>query len=300
MNEPVSIDEAADLRSGKGHKDENFPVASFILKKAHRAPIMAFYRFARTADDVADHPAASAEEKLELLDGMRAALAGERDDNPEALELRQVCVDRRLSATHGLELLIAFKQDVTKTRYASWRELMDYCRYSASPVGRFVLDVHGESRDLWPANDALCTALQVINHLQDCAGDYRDLDRVYLPSEELQAGGTGVDALAAPATSPALRKVIVDCARRTQELLDVSRPFAAGIKDRRLAYEVALIQRLAESLAARLVRQDPVATRVKHQAWDVLGLAALAAADRITGRGRRAHDAAAPLSGEAR
>ena len=288
MNEPVSIDDAADLRSGKGHKDENFPVASFILNKAHRAPIMAFYRFARTADDVADHPAASVEEKLELLDGMRAALAGERDDSPEALELRQVCAERGLPITHGLELLIAFRQDVTKTRYASWRELMDYCRYSASPVGRFVLDVHGESRDLWPANDALCTALQVINHLQDCSNDYRDLDRVYLPTEELEAGGSGVEALAARKASPALRRVIVDCARRTQALLDVSRPFAAGIRSRRLAYEVALIQRLAESLAARLVRQDPVAMRVKHRPWDVLGLAALAGVDRLTARRRDA------------
>ena len=296
--EPSAVGEAADLRSGKGHKDENFPVASFILTREHRAPILAFYRFARTADDVADHAAASPEEKLELLEGMRASLAGERDDSPEAVALREVLAERKLSPVHGMDLLVAFKQDVTKSRYASWRELMDYCRYSASPVGRFVLDVHGEDRALWPANDALCTALQVINHLQDCGKDHAELDRTYLPTEELEAAGTSLEALAAPRAPAALRRVIVDCARRTQGLLDRSRPFAAGIRDGRLAYEVALIQRLAESLAARLMAKDPLSQRVHHRPWEVLGLAGLAAADRITGRGRRAV-AALAAAGEA-
>ncbi|HEY5410021.1 MAG TPA: squalene/phytoene synthase family protein, partial [Caulobacteraceae bacterium] len=152
-------------------------------------------------------------------------------------------------------------------------------------VGRFVLDVHGESRDLWPANDALCSALQVINHLQDCAKDYAELDRVYLPEDALAEAGTSVEALAAPRASPALRGVISGLARRTAELLDLSRPFAAGIRDGRLAYEVALIQRLAESLTAWLERRDPLSDQVHHKPWNVAGLAALALADRVTGRG---------------
>ena len=280
------MSEAAELRTGKGHKDENFPVASFILKPEHRGPVMAFYRFARTADDVADHATASEDEKLALLEAMRATLAGERDDSPEALGLRRVLGERGLSAQHGFDLLKAFTQDVTKRRYASWAELMDYCRYSASPVGRFVLDVHGESQALWPANDALCSALQVINHLQDCAKDYANLDRVYLPEDELAEAGTGVRALAAPAATPELKGVIAALARRTAGLLDVSRPFAAGIGDGRLAYEVALIQRLAESLTGWLEARDPLSQRVHHRPWDVAGLAALALVDRITGRGR--------------
>ena len=280
------MSDAAALQTGKGHKDENFPVASFILKPEHRAPVMAFYRFARVADDVADHATASEAEKLELLGAMRATLAGERGDNPEALALRRVLDERRLSPQHGFDLLTAFTQDVTKRRYASWAELMDYCRYSASPVGRFVLDVHGESRALWPANDALCSALQVINHLQDCAKDYLNLDRVYLPEDELARAGTDVLALAAPRASPELRGVICGLARRTAGLLDASRPFAAGIQDGRLAYEVALIQRLAESLTAWLVVRDPLSQRVHHRPWEVAGLAVLAMADRINGRGR--------------
>ena len=277
------MSEAADFRTGKGHKDENFPVASFILKPAHRGPIMAFYRFARTADDVADHAVATSDEKLALLEAMRATLAGESDENPEALALREVLTERGLSPEHGFDLLTAFRQDATKARYADWDDLIDYCRHSASPVGRFVLDVHGESRELWPANDALCNALQVINHLQDCADDYRELDRIYLPEAALAAAG-GVQALAAPSASPALRGLIADLARQTQGLLDQSRPFAAGIRDGRLAYEVALIQRLAESLTARLIRFDPLSERVHHRPWEVIGLALAAGADRLFGR----------------
>ena len=281
------MSEAAAFRTGKGHKDENFPVASFILKPVHRAPIMAFYRFARTADDVADHATLSEAEKLQMLGAMGATLAGDSDANPEALVLRAVLAERGLPDIHGLDLLKAFTQDVTKRRYADWAELMDYCRYSASPVGRFVLDVHGESRDLWPANDALCSALQVINHLQDCAKDHAEIDRVYLPEDQLARAGTSVQALAAPGATPELKGVIADLARRTAELLDRSRPFASSIRDGRLAYEVALIQRLAESLTAWLETRDPLSERVHHRPWNVAGLAAMALADRLTGRGRK-------------
>jgi squalene synthase HpnC len=248
--------------------------------------VMAFYRFARTADDIADHPDLSPSERLAHLEPMRATLAGESDADAPALALRQAQIAAGVDAIHGLDLLTAFRQDATRTRYADWAALMDYCRYSAMPVGRFVLDVHGESRGTWPASDALCAALQVINHLQDCAKDYRELDRVYLAQDELAAAGTGVEALAADHASPALRSVIVSMARRTQGLLDISRPFAAQIKDGRLAYEVALIQRLAEDLTARLITHDPLSQRVHHRPIEMAGLAILAAGDRIGGRGR--------------
>jgi len=274
----------AELAPRKTHKQENFPVASFILKPQHRAAIMAFYRFARTADDIADHPSLAPDEKLDHLEAMRATLAGERDDDAPSLALRRVLVECRLEATHGLDLLHAFRQDSTQTRYADWAALMDYCRYSAMPVGRYVLDVHGEDRATWPASDALCAALQVINHLQDCGKDYRELDRVYLGQQELTAAGTNVEALAEGRASPALRSVIVDMARKTQGLLDQSRGFASQIKDGRLAYEVALIQRLAEDLTARLIAHDPLSERVHHRPIEILPLAFLAATDRIGGR----------------
>ena len=275
---------AADFAPRKGHREENFPVASFIIKPRHRAAIMAFYRFARTADDVADHPSLSADMRLAQLELMRATLAGETDDDAVSLALRKTLADRGLDADHPLDLLAAFRQDVVKSRYADWAELMDYCRYSAAPVGRFVLDVHGEARATWPASDALCAALQVINHLQDCAEDYRELNRVYLAGDALAAAKTNVEALAAPSASPALRSVIVAMARRTEQLLNRSAGLAGQVRDRRLAFEVALIQRLAEGLTARLIARDPLSERVRHRPLEVLGLAILAGKDQIAGR----------------
>jgi phytoene/squalene synthetase len=152
--------------------------------------------------------------------------------------------------------------DVTKLRYRDWDDLMGYCTYSAMPVGRFVLDVHGADRSTWPANDALCAALQIINHLQDCGKDYRDLDRVYVPLYVLAANGARVEELGRDAASPALRRCINQLAVRTGRLLDASAPFSTRINDFRLAMEVAVIQALARRLTAMLTARDPLSERV--------------------------------------
>ena len=262
----------AELQSGKGHKDENFPVASFLLAPKNRAPVMAFYKFVRAADDVADSATASAEDKLALLEQMRASLMGESDAIPEGVALRDIQAERGLSPVHALDLLEAFRRDCTKLRYADWDELIDYCRYSAMPVGRFVLDVHGEPQSLWPANDALCAALQVINHLQDCAKDYREINRVYIPEPLLAQAGIGVEALAQTRANPALAGVIAGLARRNAELLNTSRPFARGIRDSRLSLEVDLIQTLADDLNTRLMTRDPLSQPVHHSKTDVMAL----------------------------
>jgi len=252
------------LQSGKGHKDENFPVASFLIAARHRPAVLAFYRFVRFADDIADHATALPDEKLRLLEEMRATLVGDSDASPEGINLRVVLAEKNLTPVHALDLLEAFRRDVTKLRYRDWDDLLDYCRYSAMPVGRFVLDVHGESRDAWPANDALCAALQIINHLQDCAKDYRALNRVYIPEDALAAAGTQAQALAAPAASPALKSVIAGLARKNAGLLDKSRSFARQLGGARLALEVDLIQTLAEDLNAKLIRRDPLSQTVHH------------------------------------
>jgi len=267
------MSERASLASGKGHRDENFPVASLLIAPRHRPAVMAFYRFARAADDIADHPSAPPEDKLHRLEAMRASLAGDADADAAAVALRLVCQARAFPAAHGLDLLEAFRRDVTKLRYADWPELMDYCRYSAAPVGRYVLDVHGEPRDLWPANDALCSALQIINHLQDCAKDYRSIRRVYIPTDALAGTGATIEDLAAPAASPALRRTIVGLAERCHDLLAIAKPFAAGIASRGLALEVAAIQRLAESLTDRLLTRDPLSERVHHSKTEAATLA---------------------------
>jgi squalene synthase HpnC len=275
---------AATLTSGKGHRDENFPVASRLISPRHRPPIMAFYRFARAADDIADHPTTSDADKLVGLTTMAGGLTGARDDEPTALALRETIRAHDLDPRHALDLLAAFEQDVTRLRYANWGELIDYCRLSAMPVGRFVLDVHGEPRSVWPKSDALCAALQVINHLQDCAKDYRDLNRVYIPADALAAAGATVEELDAPAASPALRRVITELAERTDALLDDAEGFSQAIADRRLAIEVAVIHRLARDLTRRLMRRDPLSQRVHHRPIEALAIAGIAAAKRAFGR----------------
>lgn len=252
----------SELNSGKGHSDENFPVASWLLKREYRGPILTFYTFARAADDIADHASAPEAEKLARLADMRAGLDGEGAS--EAMALAEAAKARGLELVHAHELLDAFTLDVTKRRYSDWDDLMAYCRLSAMPVGRFVLDVHGEDRSVWPLSDALCAALQVINHLQDCGKDYREIDRVYIPEPMLAAQGIGVEALAEKQASPQLLGVIRELARQTQDLLRESAPFARHIRDGRLSAEVAVIQRLAEDLTQGLLTRDPLADKVHH------------------------------------
>jgi squalene synthase HpnC len=267
---------APDLRSGKSAGDENFPVASRLVAAQHRPAIMAFYEFARTADDIADHETLPPAGKLARLEALRATLVGETDAEPVAVALRQVLAERGLPATHALDLLVAFRQDAETARHPTWDSLMSYCRYSAAPVGRMVLAIHGEPAATWPASDALCAALQVINHLQDCGEDYRRLNRVYLPLADLKHAGVPVEALAAPRASPALRAVIVALAQRTAELLRRSRPLADQVRDRRLRLEIAVIQQLAEDLTRRLIARDPLSERVHHHKLELVGLAGLA------------------------
>ena len=276
----------ASFSSGKGHRDENFPVASFLICKQYRPIILAFYRFARVADDIADDPRAEPAEKLHLLENMWRTLHGEAELSAEATKLRDILARENLSPQHALQLLEAFRRDVTKLRYANWDELMEYCRYSAMPVGRFVLEVHRESRATWPASDALCAALQVINHLQDCGKDFRNLDRVYIPLDALQERGLEPAALGAPRSPPALQQVIAQIARRNSSLLVQSRAFSNQIADHRLALEVGLIQRLAEDLNRRLLTQDPLSERVHHNMLEATGFAVAAIAEFLATRRR--------------
>jgi squalene synthase HpnC len=264
-----------EARSGKGHRDENFPVASRLIHPRHRGPILAFYEFVRTADDIADHATLAPQDKLALLDRLEAALLGRNSDDSVAVALRAQLVARHLSPRHAQDLLTAFRMDVTKLRYRDWDDLIGYCTYSAMPVGRFVLDVHGESRTTWPANDALCAALQIINHLQDCGKDYRDLDRVYIPLDSLRDTGATVAELGEQRASAGLLDCIHKLAHRTGELLRHSRPFTAGIEDSRLALEVAIIQTFAERLVTLLKHRDPLSQRVHLGKAGVAGFGVL-------------------------
>ena len=217
---------------------------------------------------------------------MRASLVGETVTSPEGVALHDLLAARGLAPDHALDLLEAFRRDVTKLRYENWSELIDYCRFSAMPVGRYVLDVHGKARAVWPLSDSLCAALQVINHLQDCAKDYTMLDRVYIPRDTMAAHGVTVGALGAAKSTPGLRSVIAELARHNAQLLERSAPFASHISDKRLALEVSVIQRLAEDLNSRLLVRDPLCERVHHRRGELPRLLASAFARFVGGRFR--------------
>jgi hydroxysqualene synthase len=253
---------ASELRSGKTHRDENFPVASWIIHPRHRALILAFYNFVRTADDIADHATLSERDKLGYLDLLEAELLGNGDSQPEAVKLRLALAERAMAPRHALDVLIAFRMDVTKLRYENWDEVIDYCRYSAMPVGRFMLDVHGESKSTWAASDALCAGLQINNHLQDCGKDYRNLNRVYLPRDALAASGASVEALGESQASQPLLECLHSLAVRTDSLLAESKPLSAEVRDFRLGLEISVIQAFADKIVGMLKVRDPLSERV--------------------------------------
>jgi squalene synthase HpnC len=240
-----------------------------------RAPILAFYEFVRVADDIADHAELAPDRKLALLDRLEASLLGRNNDDPEGVRLRAVLAERSLTPRHAQDLLDAFRLDVTKLRYADWDELMHYCSLSAMPVGRYVLDVHGESHATWPASDAICAALQIINHIQDCRNDFRDLDRVYIPLDYMALAGTNVQALDAPRASPELLACLHKLAARTAGLLRDGWPLPDQIRDFRLSLEISVIHRLAWSLVHTLMARDPLHDKVHLKSLGFAGVGML-------------------------
>lgn len=261
---------ASELRSGKGDRDENFPVASWIIHPRHRALILAYYNFVRTADDIADHPTLPADDKLRYLDLLEAELLGNGDTQAEAAALRRALAERGMAPRHALDVLIAFRMDVTKLRYENWDEVIHYCRYSAMPVGRFMLDVHGESTSTWAASDALCAGLQINNHLQDCGKDFRELNRVYLPRDALAASGASVEQLGLAQSPPAMLACLQGLAVRNEALLNEGRPLSAEIRDFRLGVDVSVIHAYADRIVRLLKVRDPLRERVHLNKFEVL------------------------------
>jgi squalene synthase HpnC len=285
------------LTPTRTHRSENFPVASLLIAPKHRATILAYYHFARGADDIADSPTLSPDAKLAGLALFEATLLGRSDAVEAALPLRARLAERNVSPRHALDLLHAFRMDVVKHRYANWAELTEYCAYSAAPVGRFVLDVHGEGQSTWPASDALCTALQIINHLQDCGADYRNLDRVYVPQDMLAAEGVGPDVLGAAKASPALRTVLQRIAHQTAPLVATGARLSSEVRDFRLCLETAVIARVARKLNALLLERDPLSERVHLTKSAALAWSSIGIADGLGAFGRQRGVAATPAGG---
>ena len=264
--------ESVETWSGKGRTDENFPVGSVLIRPALRPHVHAFYAFARNADDIADSAELGAEDKLVRLGVMEDVLLGRADGGaPSAAGLRASLAETGVSARHALDLLAAFRQDAVKSRYVRWAELLDYCRLSAMPVGRHVLDLHGEDPATHGPSDPLCAALQVLNHLQDGGKDLVALDRCYLPQDQLAEAGARTEDLVGAAETPGLRRVFDSLLDEVDRLNDAAAALPRMVRDRRLRMECAVILGLSRRLARRLRGGDPVARRVKLLKQDVAG-----------------------------
>ena len=254
---------------------ENFPVGSFLIPPDCRPHVHAFYLFARKADDIADSPTIPAAEKVARLQAASDALGKDEVALPDwAVPYHRSLIETGCAAENGRDLLSAFIQDATKLRYADWDDLMDYCLRSAASVGRAMMDIHGESRqaDL-EGSDALCNALQVLNHLQDCREDYLALDRVYLPEPWLKEAGGGVEMLAEMRAAPAVRRTIDRCLEQTADLLRRAEAMPRTVRRRRFRWECAVIVKLAWALHRRLADGDPLAGRIRVPTPSRVGLA---------------------------
>ena len=253
--------------SGKGAADENFPVGSFLLPKWLRPHVATYYAFARAIDDIADNPDAAPQDKIARLNAMDDALLGRiAEPGPEldkAVRLRASMLETNVDLAHGSDLISAFRQDAVKSRYNTWDELIDYCMRSASPVGRYLLELHGEDKAHFEYSDALCNALQVINHLQDCADDLKNLNRCYLPLDWCKEEGATPDMLREAASPSALRAVQMRCLDGTEALLRTADRLPGKLKSRSLAMESGVIIAIAWRLVEKLRRKDPVAQRVE-------------------------------------
>ncbi len=263
----MSTAAVVETPSGKNETTENFPVGSWLLPAELRPHIAKFYRFARAIDDIADNPELTAKTKIDRLNAMDDAVCGAttygQPGYETASELHDSLKETGITTRHCSDLVDAFRQDALKNRYDDWDDLIGYCMRSAAPVGRYLLDLHGEDRSGYPYSDALCNALQVINHLQDCKDDYLEMDRVYLPNVWLKQHDTGVSALSAAKASWQLRAVIDTCLDASAELMKTANQLPGRLKNRRLAMESAVIVNIANKLIAELRARDPLAERVK-------------------------------------
>ncbi|MCP1241628.1 squalene synthase HpnC [Acetobacter lambici] len=275
MTDDTRIWGKTDVSSGKGASDENFPVGSFLLSRKLRPHVHAYYDYARVIDDIADCETLSPEDKITRLNAMEDVLHGQRSainraDALSAARLRASLIQTNVPFETATDLLIAFRDDSRGHEYRTWDDLLHYCKYSANPVGRYLICLHGEDPAAFGPSDALCTSLQILNHLQDCAKDLERLERCYMPSELMQQAGTSAQDLLAGRTSPAMRRVFNTLLDGVDALNLQASALPAHIRDQRFRMECAAIVELAHRLTQRLRREDPLAGRVALRRTDVM------------------------------
>jgi len=259
MNSEIKAAYKHCLKIAKNHY-ENFPVASWVVPRRMRWPIAAIYAFARKADDYADEGIVDDATRLQALNGMtekiNAIYAGSPPEEPMYIALAD-SIDRfNLPADLFHDLLSAFKQDVTHKRYADFGELMTYCRRSANPVGRLLLYLYGKTdRKSLGYSDAICSALQLINFYQDLAQDYDEMDRIYIPQDEIRAAFVNETYFKNRISDGPMTLLMRKQYLRANKLLNAGAPLGKTLKGR-FGLEIRMIIAGASRILQKLDKQS--------------------------------------------
>ena len=265
------------LISKKNHNDENFPVSSFLIDSKYSKHIKNFYQFARISDDIADNNTLDAKEKVRILE-LFDKLIFERKitDFHFINNLIETLNSQNLSSDNPRKLLKAFIMDASKLRYKNWSELIHYCNHSASPVGRFVVDLHMKNskksfkEKIYFGTDNLCNCLQILNHLQDLKDDFIRLNRVYLPMNYIKKEKVKIECLGNEFSNEGLNEVKLRCLEKVSFLLKESKKYLSLIDNKRLLAETLVIYSIAKELTKLIAKKDPLKKKIKLSRIDLI------------------------------
>ena len=266
--------DVSHLMSGKSYSDENFPVASFLMTKKIRSIVRVFYFFARMADDIADHQKLSSNQKKKILFFFDNAISKSKKTNNKILD-KMIAKFKELPSgkKYSRNLLKAFMMDASNKKYKNWNDLLYYCKFSANPVGRFVIDAVNERKNIekiYEASDSLCTALQIINHIQDCKKDFKELNRVYIPESFFKKYSVDKKILRKNKSIENFERLKIEIVDNVLVSLRKTKLGLREIQSWRLRKETLIILNIAKRLCNLLKINDPLEKQIKLSRIDFI------------------------------
>jgi phytoene/squalene synthetase len=266
--------DVSHLMSGKSYSDENFPVASFLMTKKIRSIVRVFYFFARMADDIADHQKLSSNQKKKILLFFDNAISKSKKTNNKILD-KMIAKFKELPSgkKYSRNLLKAFMMDASNKKYKNWNDLLYYCKFSANPVGRFVIDAVNERKNIekiYEASDSLCTALQIINHIQDCKKDFKELNRVYIPESFFKKYSVDKKILRKSKSIENFERLKIEIVDNVLLSLRKTKLGLREIQSWRLRKETLIILNIAKRLCNLLKIRDPLEKQIKLSRIDFI------------------------------
>ena len=266
--------DVSHLMSGKSYSDENFPVASFLMTKKIRSIVRVFYFFARMADDIADHQKLSSNQKKNILLFFDNAISKSKKTNNKILD-KMIAKFKELPSgkKYSRNLLKAFMMDASNKKYKNWNDLLYYCKFSANPVGRFVIDAVNERKNIekiYEASDNLCTALQIINHIQDCKKDFKELNRVYIPESFFKKYSLDKKILRKSKSEENFERLKIEIIDNVLTSLRKTKLGLREIQSWRLRKETLIILNIAKRLCNLLKINDPLEKQIKLSRIDFI------------------------------